>query len=95
MRAGKGGQEPIAKWLEGCCALLVPDIFSKQSGTVELYQVQNGNRGSSKDLQDVAEVVRLPTPQASTRILTNSATQKSGSESEHGLVSPESTALSY
>ena len=23
------GQEPIAKWPEGCCALLVPDPFSK------------------------------------------------------------------
>ena len=27
--AQKRGQEPIAKWPEGCCALLVPDPFSE------------------------------------------------------------------
>ena len=47
------------------------DLISRRA----LDQVQNGNRSFSKDLQDVAEVVRLPTPQASTRILTNSATK--------------------
>jgi hypothetical protein len=50
-----------------------------------LNLVQHGNRSSRRDLQAVAEVVRLPTPPASTRILTNSAAQKSGSQSEYGL----------
>ena len=31
VRIWKSGQEPIAKWPAGCCALLVPDPFSKVS----------------------------------------------------------------
>ena len=45
----------------------------KPDQSLHLDQVPNENRSSSKDLQQAAEVVRLPASSASSKILTNSA----------------------